>query len=139
MRSNAISGSTIVAAAHAGVPAILTESGAQGQWSPEAVALHTNGLHRLMRHLGMLNDAALEPLPITLLEQFIWLRSEHTGFWYPDAAVDQLVQPGQNLGRVTDYQGSVLQSVQSSVAGRILFLVSSLAINQGDPLLAIGA
>ncbi len=139
VRSNAVSGSTIAATAHAGIPAILTESGAQGLWSPEAVALHTNGLHRLMRHLGILTDAPLEPAPFTLIENFIWLRSEHTGFWYPTTAVDQLVQPGQDLGRVTDYQGNVLQTAQTTAQGRILFLVSSLAINQGDPLLAIGA
>lgn len=139
VRSNAVSGSTIAAAAHAGIPAILTESGAQGQWSPEAVALHTDGLHRLMCHLGMLTDAPLAPMPFTVIEQFIWLRSEHTGFWYPNTVVDQLVQPGQNLGQVADYQGTVLQIAQATVQGRILFLVSSLAINQGDPLLAIGA
>lgn len=139
VRSNAVSGSTIAAAAHAGIPAILTESGAQGLWSPEAVALHTNGLDRLMRHLGMLTDTPLEPAPFTVIENFVWLRSEHTGFWYPNTAVDQIVQPGQDLGRVTDYQGNVLQTAQATVQGRILFLVSSLAINQGDPLCAIGA
>lgn len=139
VRSTATSGSTIAAAAHVGIPAILTESGAQGQWSPEAVALHTLGLDRLMRHLDMLTDAPLEPAPFTVIENFVWLRSEHTGFWYPNTAVDQVVQPRQDLGRVTDYQGNVLQTAQAPVQGRILFLVSSLAINQGDPLCAIGA
>jgi hypothetical protein len=33
----------------------------------------------------------------------------------------------------------VLQRAIAAVTGRVLFIVSSLAINRGDPLLAIGA
>ena len=139
VRSDATGGSTYATAAHAGIPAILTESGAQGLWSPEAVALHTNGLNRLMRHLGMLAGAVLEALPFTLIDQFIWLRSEHDGFWYPNTSVNQVVRRDQDLGCVMDFRGNILQAVQSPADGRVLFLVSSLAINKGDPLLAVGA
>ena len=139
VRSDSIGGSTYATAAHAGIPAILTESGAQGIWQPEAVALHTNGLNRLMRHLGMLTDAVLESLPSILIDQFIWLRSEHDGFWYPNALVDEVVRQGQDLGCVMDFQGNILQAVQAPADGRVLFLVSSLAIAKSDPLLAIGA
>jgi uncharacterized protein len=139
VRSDSIGGSTYATAARAGIPAILTESGAQGLWPPEAVALHTSGLNRLLRHLGMLTDAVLEPLPFTLIDQFIWLRSEHDGFWYPKLSVDQEVRQGQDLGCVMDFQGNILQAVQAPADGRVLFLVSSLAINKSDPLLAIGA
>ena len=139
VRSDATGGSTYATAAHAGIPAILTESGAQGLWSPEAVVLHTNGLNRLICDLGMLTDVVLESLPFTLIDQFIWLQSEHAGFWYPKTTVDEMVHQGQDLGYVMDFQGNILQSVQSPADGRVLFLVSSLAINQGDPLLAIGA
>jgi len=33
----------------------------------------------------------------------------------------------------------MLQTAEATAEGRILFLVSSLAINKGDPLLSIGA
>jgi len=132
-------GSTYSAAAHAGIPGILAESGGQGIWRPEDVALHTDGLNRLMCHLGMLAGPSPEPVPCTLLNQFIWQRSEHEGFWYPKISVGDSVQERQDLGAVLDFQGHVLQTVSSPAAGRVLFLVSSLAINQGDPLLAVGA
>lgn len=138
VKSGSISGSTYAAAASAGVPAILTEAGEQGIWPREAVALHTNGLNRLLRHLGLLAGPAPEPVPVTLLDQFIWLRSEHDGFWYPKPSVDEVVRKGQDLGAVMDFQGNVLQAVEAPAEGRVLFLVSSLAINKGDPLLAIG-
>ncbi len=132
-------GSVYAAASREGIPSILTEAGAQGIWPPEDVTRHTNGLNRLMRHLGLLDGAKPEPVPTTLLDRFLWLRSEHDGFWYPGTAVGDAVKQGQDLGCVKDYEGNVLQCASSPADGRVLFLVSSLAINKGDPLLAVGA
>lgn len=132
-------GSTFCAASRAGIPSILAESGGQGIWTPEHVADHTRGLNRLMRHLGMISGGKPEPLPFTLLEKFLWLRSEHTAFWYPAVAVNEKVKAGQNLGAVKDYEGRVLQNAISPADGVVLFIVTSLAINQTDPLLAVGA
>ena len=104
-------GSVFSAAANAGIPAILTEAGGQGIWTAEHVALHVQGLGRLLRHFGMAGGAAPAPLPSTVLERFIWLRSEALGtiggvaFWYPAVAVGDTVQEGQELGRVLDVRG----------------------------------
>ncbi|MGE5243684.1 MAG: succinylglutamate desuccinylase/aspartoacylase family protein [Betaproteobacteria bacterium] len=132
-------GSTLSAASRAGIPSILAESGGQGIWAPEDVARHTEGLDRLMRHLGMIPGAAPEPAAFTLLEQFLWLRSDHDAFWYPGVPVAAHVMKGQDLGCVQDAEGRVLQTAVSPADGRVLFIVSSLAINRGDPLLAVGA
>ena len=132
-------GGTYAAAAQAGIPAILTEAGGQGIWLPEHVATHVDGLNRLMRHLGMLEGPEPEPVPIQMLERFIWLRSEQDGYYYPQVTVDEVVREGQDIGAVTDFRGGILQPITSPTDGRVLFLVSSLAINKGDPLVAIGA
>ena len=132
-------GSTIYAASAAGIPSILTEAGGQGIWTAEDVRRHTNGLNRLMRHLKMIPGGAPDPVPVTLLERFLWLRSDHEGFWYPEVAVNDRVKAGQNLGLVKDCEGHVLQTAISPADGIVLFIVSSLAINRTDPLLAVGA
>lgn len=132
-------GPTCQAAADAGIPAILTESGGQGIWRTEHVAAHTTGLNRLLRHLGMLDGPVLEPMPSQIMQQFVWLRSQHDGFYYPKVQVAEMVREGQDLGHVADFEGNVLQSISAPLAGAVLFLVSSLAMNKGDPLLAIGA
>ena len=132
-------GSTFCAASVAGIPSILTESGGQGIWTTEDVRRHTDGLNRLMRHLKMTPGDAPEPVPCMLLERFLWLRSEHEGLWYPAVAVNDRVKAGQNLGCVKDYEGHVLQTAISPADGIVLFIVSSLAINRSDPLLAVGA
>ena len=132
-------GSAIAAASNAGIPSILTESGGQGIWTAEQVADHTNGLQRLMRHLKMISGPAPEPTPFTLLEQFLWLRSDHEGFWYPQVSVGENVRAGQELGYVKDWEGNVLQTGLSPDKGTVLFIVSSLAIHENDPLFAVGA
>jgi predicted deacylase len=103
------------------------------------IAIADGEIGRLMRYLAMIPGGAPEPLPSALLERFLWLRSEHEGFWYPGVAVGEEVRAGQELGRVTDYEGRVLQDAISPADGRVLFIVSSLAINDTDPLLAVGA
>jgi len=131
-------GSTFCAASRAGIPSILAESGGQGIWTPEDVGRLARGLDRVMRHFKMIGGAAPEPLPFTLLEQFLWLRSDHDGFWYPAVPVGESVRKGQDLGSIKDAEGRVLQTAASPADGRVLFIVSSLAINRTDPLLAVG-
>lgn len=137
--SSEVKGSTTSAAALAGVPGILAEAGGQGIWREEHIEAHTKGLNRLMRHLGMLKGPAPEPLPTQIMDQFVWLRSDHDGYYYPKIQVGDTVRKDQDLGRVADFEGNTLQAITAPLNGTVLFLVSSLAMNRGDPLLAIGA
>jgi predicted deacylase len=137
--SSGTPGSTISAASSAGIPSILTESGGQGIWTPGQVADHTNGLQRLMRYLKMIPGSAPELTPFTLLERFLWVRSGHEGFWYPQVSVGETVRAGQELGYIKDWEGNVLQTGLSPDKGTVLFIVSSLAIHEKDPLFAVGA
>jgi len=132
-------GSTFCAAARAGIPSILAEASGQGIWTRDDVAAHNHGLDRLMRYLGMTVGQAPADTSFTLLERFLWLRSDHEAFWYPAVAVGEAVKEGQDLGSVKDWEGRVLQKAESPADGRVLFIVSSLAINKTDPLLAVGA
>jgi predicted deacylase len=132
-------GGTYSSAAKAGIPAILTEAGGQGIWTKEDVRAHSDGLDRLMRHLKMTDGPPPAPVACTVLSRFLWRRSDHDGFWYPAVSVNDAVKEGQELGVVKDWEGRVLQRATAEADGRVLFIVSSLAINKADPLLAVGA
>lgn len=133
-----VMGSTFAAAACAGIPAILTEAGGQGIWRKDQVEMHVEGLYRVLRHYGLLPGPKPEPVACSVLNQFIWLRAADEGFWYPAVDVAEEVKPGQYLGCVKDAWGKVIQDVTAAGSGTVLFLVSSLAINKNDPLLAYG-
>jgi predicted deacylase len=132
-------GSTFVAAAYAGIPSVLVESGGQGIWPREDVLRLVNGVRRVMVHYGMLPEESLTPTHAIVLKDFIWHFSDQKGLWYPGIEVGDSVEEGQLLGRITDIWGNELQPVYALASGRVLFLVSSLSINKGDPLLSIGA
>ncbi len=139
VRSVGKAGSTFSAAAGGGVPAILVESGGQGIWPRKDVRRLVRGVNRVMLQYGMLHGGKPKKVETIVLKDFIWLRSEQAGFWYPATEVGDDVKKDQLLGKITDAWGSTLQTVSAPASGRVLFLVTSLAINNGDPLLAIGA
>lgn len=131
-------GTTTAAGFQNGVPSILAEAGGNGLWPQQDVAALEQGIVRVMQHLGMLAGTP-EPKPTQQLSQFAWLRCEQDGLWYPRVGAGVQVAAGQDLGRITDPFGQVLQPVTAPIAGVTLFAVTSLAINSGDPLYGIGA
>jgi predicted deacylase len=133
-------GSTTTAAAAGGIPAVLGEVGGQGLWPETDVALHAAGLGRALHAAGLIPEPAPGPRRASrVLPSEAWLRSEVTGCWHPAVSVGQEVAKGQVVGEVQDAFGATLRVVETPLAGVVLFLVSSLAMNAGDPLLAIGA
>ena len=99
-------GSAYGAAATAGIPSLLAESGGQGIWPRPDVDRLSEGVNRVMRHLEMIPGPAPEPRRSTLLDRFLWLRSEHDGFWYPAVSVGDAVKEGQDLGVVRITRGA---------------------------------
>ncbi len=134
-----IKGSTISAAAALGIPGILAESGGQGIWEQHHIQILSDGLDRVMHHLGMVEGTTPKPSEAIVMNQFVWMWSKHDGCYYPEVHVGDIVTAGQHIGRVADFEGKTLQSIQAPISGAVLFGVTTLAINQGDPLLAVGA
>ncbi len=132
-------GSAYICAAAIGIPSILVESGGQGLWPPEAVARHTDGLARVMRYLRMTEGPEPAEKPVRLFAASAGPRSEQDGFYYPKVKPGDAVRQGQDLGMITDFEGRILQSVTAPIDGEVMYVVSSLAINKGDPLVSIGA
>lgn len=131
-------GSTTTAAATLGIPAVLGEVGGQGLWPESDVALHEAGLRRALQAAGLVPDAPDEPRrPTRRLGLDVWLRAARSGCWMPEVRVGEVVEAGQRLGEIQDPFGRTIQIVEAPISGTVLFLVTSLAMNEDDPLLAI--
>jgi hypothetical protein len=131
-------GSTTTVAAAAGIPAVLGEVGGQGLWPEQDVALHAAGLRRALHAAGIIPDPGDGPRRATrVLHAEAWLRSDATGFWHPTVGVGERVEEGHVVGEVQNAFGATIQLVHAPMSGVVLFIVSSLAMNAGDPLLAI--
>jgi predicted deacylase len=137
-------GSTTTAAATRGIAAVLGEVGGVGQWPDADVARHAAGLRRALVAAGLLSpDQATGPAGVasTLLTKEAWLRSESTGYWQPHwSRSARPSSSGQPLGdRARRVRDGPPGRIEAPIDGVVLFLVTSLAMNSGDPLLAIGA
>ncbi len=134
-----VGGSSYVAAALAGIPAILAEAGGLGQLDAEAVSQLRDGLTRVLVSLGMIAGPPLAERQIRQFNQFAWNRAEASGLWYPEKTAGDAAEAGELVGKITDPYGDLLQEVRAPGSGEILFSVRSLAIESGDPLLAVGS
>jgi len=133
-------GTTTTAAAALGVPAVLAEVGGQGRWPSEDVALHAAGLRRLLQAAGAIDDAPTEPhFETETLRTEAWMRATTTGYWHAAVEVGDRIERGTVVGEVRDAFGAVLEAPIAPVDGVVIFLVTSLAMNAGDPLLALAA
>ena len=131
-------GTTTTAAATLGIPAVLAEVGGQGRWPADDVALHAAGFRRLLREAGMVDEAPPTPAHLTeLLPSEAWMRAAESGYWHPAVEVGQRVSVGTVVGEVRDAFGAVLERPAAPQDGVVIFLVTSLAMNAGDPLLAL--
>ncbi len=137
--SASVKGGTYSAAAAAGVPAILTEAGQLGRLDEDCVAIHLKGCRNVLRSLGVLPGEPEPVEPVRALSRFEWRFAEQSGCWYPSVTLGDTVEEGQSVGQVRDYFGETLQEYLAPASGIVLFLVTSLAMNKGDPLLAVGA
>src|SRR4051794_5651640 len=131
-------GTTTTAAAALGIPAVLGEVGGQGRWPRDDVDLHAAGFRRLLRAAGVIDAAPDAPAHRTeVLATEAWMRARTTGYWHPAVSVGERVAAGAVVGEVQDAFGAVLERPSAPMDGVVIFLVSSLAMNAGDPLLAL--
>ena len=131
-------GMTTGAAAAMGIPAVLGEVGGQGRWPADDVALHAAGFQRLLQAAGVIDDAPATPrFDTEVLQTEAWMRATATGYWHPCVAVGDRVAGGAVVGEVRDPFGRVLEAPVAPIEGVVIFLVTSLAMNAGDPLLAL--
>ncbi|MCT2537093.1 M14 family metallopeptidase [Aquibacillus koreensis] len=136
--SGQVPGSTYGCAAEQGTPAIIAEAGQQGILSEEHSVQLQDGVKNILVSLELL-EGEVKQSQSTYISVFDWYRSDFQGLWYPSVVIGQSVTKGQVLGKLTNEFGETVKEIISNTEGVVLFLVSSLAINDNDPLLAVGA
>lgn len=138
--SAAIAGGSYAAAAHCGIPAILAEAGGCGQVERPAIDTHVRGVQNVLAALGMgPRSDRTSGERLVVYRRFEWVRAETAGLWYRQRDVSAYVPEGEVIGELRDAFGDVQATMRSPVAGEVLFVATSLAINAGDPLFAVGA
>lgn len=131
-------GSSYFSAASSGIPAMLAEAGGHGMVTESDVQTHLRGLTNVLREFGMVPGKVGTPREMVRLKGTCYVRGGVSGLSHPHVSVGDMVKEGQRLATITDPFGETLQEVMSPSRGYVLYLLSTLAINQDELLLAIG-
>jgi predicted deacylase len=132
-----VAGSTCAAAADAGIPAIIAESGQNGLMERDAIDRHLAGLTNIARSIGVLaGDPSPMPEP-RRHEGWHWLRTDRAGWWAPAVTTGERVPAGAVLGTMSDVWGEVFAQIIAPEAGTPLFLTTSPAVSAGGLLLGL--
>jgi predicted deacylase len=128
---------SIGAAANVGTPGFLAELGQCGRWNVNEVHHYKEAVVNVLRSLDVI-PGEVQPHDVEFLEKMVVTTATADGCWYPEIELDALVKKGQKLGEIRDFFGVEKASYFADVDGIVLYLVTSLAITENDPLCAIG-
>lgn len=129
---------TFGCAATMGVPGFLGEIGNCGLWSEAEVEQYVNGVNNVLRLLEVIPGEVVENKEAVMVDHMTGLDAQQTGCWYPCVKIDDVVKKGQKIGEIRDYFCNVLGEYYAPCDGVMLYVISSLPINEGDPIVAIG-
>lgn len=129
---------TFGCAATMGVPGFLGEIGNCGLWSEAEVEQYVNGVNNVLRLLEVIPGEVVENKEAVMIDHMTGLDAQQTGCWYPCVKIDDVVKKGQKIGEIRDYFCNVLGEYYAPCDGVMLYVISSLPINEGDPIVAIG-
>lgn len=132
-----VAGSTCEAAANAGIPAIVPESGANGLMQRAAIDVHLARLGNLARFVGVLAGDPEPARPVHQHEGWHWLRTERADWWQPAVATGRSVEAGNLLGTVSVFCVDVFAEIQAPEAGTLLFFTTSSAVAADGLLLGL--
>jgi predicted deacylase len=131
------SGHSYGSATKIGIPGVLLESGGNGLWSEDSVALLETGVELIMAKLGMLSDVGAATKPAPRICRMAVTKAPVSGFWHPGVTPGATVERGATVGIIHDLIGAGKRTIVAEHSGPVLYHVTSLAISEGEPLLGI--
>jgi len=129
-------GSVSTEACKIGVPAIVVEGGELGRLDEHTIEFLMSGIVNVMKFVKMLPGESQIRKPATLGER-IFVRAPGSGILIREARAGNKVTKGQRLGRIRNFFGEEIQSIESPTNGVIMMSYPLPAVNTGDPLWVI--
>lgn len=123
---------------HCGVPALMLECGGKGLWSQEEVDNYKRNVYNLLYETGVLKGTVRDVPKATELYGASTPMASFSGAWYPAVKLGEDVVKGQKVGEIRNLLGETVEEIISEVDGIVVYIITSLAISKGEPVLSIG-
>ena len=108
---------------------IWVECGKNGIPTSEHISVHHDGVISALQTVGMLPGEPARPEQSTLRGRRYQMNAERSGVWHPVVAEGDIVERGQELGRLSDYFGVTLERYYAPQRSLVLYYWTSPAIN----------
>lgn len=133
MQSKLIDKSFRKAAYRKGKHILVFETGESLRFDEFGIQEGVNGTLRLMKYLGMLNEAP-KPVNSQILNKSVWVRAKYAGLFHPKVKLGDEITLRQVLGTITDPFGNESFRISSRQEGRIIGLNNNPVVHKGDAI-----
>jgi predicted deacylase len=125
------------AAHNKGKHILVYEAGESMRYDENGINEGIAGTHRLMKYLGMREEAP-EPYDPHTLMKTTWVRAHYAGLFQHRISLGDEVRRNQLLGYITDPFGSEQFKVKANRAGFVIGLNYTPVVHKGDALMHLG-
>ena len=116
-----------------GIPGIVAESGGLGRLLEADVEVHMRGIRNIMAHLGMIETKPNPPTSQMIFKgEKIRLGVSKGGILRLHVKPGDRVEAEQTLAEVIDFQGEIIDRLQSPVRAMVRIVLPKYAVNAGD-------
>ena len=137
--SNVAMGGCYNYAASLGIPSILLERGQMGGWTKEESHSTRRDVRNILCHLGIYQGEKdyrnYYPLEV---KNLCYQAANEQGLWYPCKKPGDMIQQGDMLGWIKDYEGKILEVCKAEYGGVILYQTGSLQVQESGSVIAYG-
>lgn len=139
VESNVAMGGCYNYAASMGIPSILIERGQMGGWTEEESHSTRRDVRNILCYLGIYRGEKdyrnYYPLEV---KDVCYQAANEPGLWYPVKKPGDMIQQGETLGVIKDYEGQILEVCRAEYGGVILYQTGSLQVLESGPVIAYG-
>ncbi len=132
-------GSLRYAAARAKVPCLLYEAGEPMRFDRAAVSTGTDGVLRVLQHLGVIEDAPALEVATRFALKSRWMRASRAGVAHLDVALGEDVRPGQVVALLRDIDGDVVGRLRAQRGGIVIGHTLNPLVSRGDAVLHLAS
>ncbi len=120
------------------IPCMTFEGGESMRLDEDAIHVGSQGVRRVMRHMGLVEEAEDEHGPCPEYLHTSWIRAPYTGIFTPMIEPGQIVKRSHLLGVVADPFGEREISVKAKSKGLVIGVNYRCVVHRGEALIHVG-
>ncbi|MEQ8927642.1 MAG: succinylglutamate desuccinylase/aspartoacylase family protein [Fulvivirga sp.] len=125
-------------AAKEGKPVLVFEGGETLRMRKQAIDHGVEGSLRVMKYLGMRDDAPEPDKETIFIQESTWVRAKYAGLHHSYVRNGSKVEKNQLLGVITDPYGQFEKKIKSPMDGVVIGINNYPVVNMGDALMHVG-